>query len=96
MPTRSSRSRASRRYIRFRPVRPRGDGVSHEPLQAFPSELTPVSPSCPCPLRAENDEAETVKDLEHWGYDPVTLEPVAKSAGGAEEVSESQAKTTAP
>ncbi|BGP53704.1 hypothetical protein JCM8202_003635 [Rhodotorula sphaerocarpa] len=47
-------------------------------------------------LQTENDEAETVKDLEHWGYDPVTLEPVAKSAASAEEVSGSKAETAAP
>lgn len=33
------------------------------------------------PLRAENDEAETKQDLEHWGYDPKTLELVAKPEG---------------
>ncbi|GAA5883773.1 hypothetical protein JCM3774_005669 [Rhodotorula dairenensis] len=33
-------------------------------------------------LQTENDEAETTKDLEHWGYDPKTLELVADSACG--------------
>ncbi|KWU44998.1 hypothetical protein RHOSPDRAFT_33539 [Rhodotorula sp. JG-1b] len=30
-------------------------------------------------LQTENDEAETNKDLEHWGYDPKTLELVSRS-----------------
>lgn len=25
-------------------------------------------------MPAENDEAETVKDLKQWGYDPATLD----------------------
>ncbi|GAA6050113.1 hypothetical protein JCM3770_001379 [Rhodotorula araucariae] len=33
-------------------------------------------------LQTENDEAETVKDLKKWGYDPETLELVPKEAEG--------------
>lgn len=38
--------------------------------------------------RAENDEAETNKDLEHWGYDPKTLELVSSSTTEEEKVEE--------
>ncbi|GAA5978644.1 hypothetical protein JCM10908_004433 [Rhodotorula pacifica] len=34
-------------------------------------------------LQTENDEAETVKDLEHWGYDPKTLELLGTSSAAA-------------
>ncbi|BGP22588.1 EF-hand-like domain containing protein [Rhodotorula toruloides] len=36
-------------------------------------------------LQTENDEAETVKDLKAWGYDPETLERVEKEAEALEE-----------
>lgn len=39
-------------------------------------------------VRAENDEAETNKDLEHWGYDPKTLELVSGSTTEEEKVEE--------
>ncbi|BGP05796.1 hypothetical protein JCM10049v2_001609 [Rhodotorula toruloides] len=36
-------------------------------------------------LQTENDEAETVKDLKAWGYDPETLERVEKEVEAPEE-----------
>ncbi|GAA5922464.1 hypothetical protein JCM3775_005738 [Rhodotorula graminis] len=41
-------------------------------------------------LQTENDEAETVKDLKQWGYDPATLDAVV-AASKQEESGEAKA-----
>ncbi|BGP37708.1 hypothetical protein JCM10449v2_001625 [Rhodotorula kratochvilovae] len=51
-------------------------------------------------LQTENDEAETVKDLKKWGYDPETLEKVKKTEKtaveeGKKEKTEEKAKEEA-
>ncbi|BGO89354.1 hypothetical protein NBRC10512_001761 [Rhodotorula toruloides] len=41
-------------------------------------------------LQTENDEAETVKDLKAWGYDPQTLERVKKEGKAQEEAKKAE------